>query len=59
MSNFNLYTVYNDLLTFLPGTKPIIVNQYDNTYILAHIIVEDNIYVLKITLNDESFCIEL
>ena len=59
MSNFNLYTVYNDLLTFLPGTKPMIINQYDNTYILAHIITEDNIYVLKITHNDESFCIEL
>lgn len=59
MSNFNLYTVYNDLLTFLPGTKPMIVNQYDNTYILAHIIAEDKINVLKITQDDGLFCIEL
>jgi len=59
MSNFNLYTVYNDLLTFLPGTKPMIVNQYDNTYILAHIITEGSIDVLKITQDDELFVIEL
>lgn len=59
MSNFNLYTVYNDLLTFLPGTKPMIVNLYDNTYILAHIIAEDSINILKITHDDGSFCIEL
>lgn len=59
MSNFNLYTVYNDLLTFLPGTKPMIVNLYDNTYILAHIIAEDSINVLKITHDDGLFCIEV
>lgn len=59
MSNFNLYTVYNDLLTFLPGTKPMIVNQYDNTYILAHIIAEGSINILKITQDDGLFCIEL
>lgn len=59
MSNFNLYTVYNDLLTFLPGTKPMIVNQYDNTYILAHIIAEGSINILKITQDDELFVIEL
>ena len=59
MSNFNLYTVYNDLLTFLPGTKPMIVNQYDNIYILAHIIAEDKINVLKITQDDGLYCIEL
>lgn len=59
MSNFNLYTVYNDLLTFLPGTKPMIVNKYDNTYILAHIIAEDKINVLKITQDDGLYCIEL
>lgn len=59
MSNFNLYTVYNDLLTFLPSTKPMIVNQYDNTYILAHIITEGSINVLKITQDDGLYCIEL
>lgn len=59
MSNFNLYTVYNDLLTFLPGTKPMIINQYDNTYILAHIIAEGSINVLKITQDDGLYCIEL
>lgn len=59
MSEVNLYIVYNDLLTFLPGTKPMIVNQYDNTYILAHIITEDSINVLKITHDDGSFYIEV
>lgn len=59
MSNFNLYTIYNDLLTFLPGTKPMIVSQYDNTYILAHIIAEGSINILKITHDDGLFCIEV
>ena len=59
MSNFNLYTVYNDILTFLPGTKPMVISQYDNTYILAHIIAEDSINVLKITHDDGLFCIEV
>lgn len=59
MSNFNLYYVYNDLLTFLPGIKPILINQYDNTYILAHIITECSINVLKITRDDSLFGIEL
>ena len=59
MSEVNLYIVYNDLRTFLPGTKPMVINQYDNTYILAHIITEDSINVLKITHDDESFYIEV
>lgn len=59
MSEVNLYIVYNDLRTFLPGTKPMVINQYDNTYILAHIITDDSINVLKITHDDESFYIEV
>lgn len=59
MSEVNLYIVYNDLRTFLPGTKPMVISQYDNTYILAHIITEDSINVLKITRDDESFYIEV
>lgn len=59
MSEGNLYTVYHDLRNFLPGTKPMIVNQYDNTYILAHIITDDSINVLKITYEYGIFGIEL
>ena len=59
MSEGNLYTVYHDLRNFLPGTKPMVINQYDNTYILAHIITDDSINVLKITHDDESFYIEV
>ena len=59
MSEVNLYIVYNDLRTFLPGTKPMVINQYDNTYILAHIITDDSINVLKITHDYESFYIEV
>jgi len=59
MSEGNLYTVYHDLRNFLPGTKPMIVNLYDNTYILAHIIAEDSINVLKITYEYGIFGIEL
>lgn len=59
MSDVNLYIVYNDLRTFLPGTKPMVISQYDNTYILAHIITEDSINVLKITQEYGVFGIEL
>lgn len=59
MSEGNLYTVYHDLRNFLPGTKPMVVNQYDNTYILAHIITDDSINVLKITYEYVIFGIEL
>ena len=59
MSEGNLYTVYHDLRNFLPGTSPMIVSQYDNTYILAHIITEDSINVLKITYEYGIFGIEL
>jgi len=59
MSDVNLYIVYNDLRTFLPSTKPMIVSQYDNTYILAHIITEGSINVLKITQEYGVFGIEL
>lgn len=59
MSEVNLYIVYNDLRTFLPGTKPMVISQYDNTYILAHIITDDSINVLKIIHDDESFYIEV
>ena len=59
MSEGNLYTVYHDLRNFLPGTKPMVVNQYDNTYILAHIITDDSINVLKITYEYGIFGIEL
>jgi hypothetical protein len=59
MSEGNLYTVYHDLRNFLPGTKPMVINQYDNTYILAHIITDDSINVLKITHDYGIFGIEL
>ena len=59
MSEGNLYTVYHDLRNFLPGTKPMVINQYDNTYILAHIITEGSINVLKITQEYGVFGIEL
>ena len=59
MGNVNLYIVYNDLRTFLPSTKPMVISQYDNTYILAHIIAEGSINVLKITQDDGLFVIEL
>lgn len=59
MSEVNLYIVYNDLRTFLPSTKPMVISQYDNTYILAHIITEGSINVLKITQEYGVFGIEL
>lgn len=59
MSEVNLYIVYNDLRTFLPSTKPMIISQYDNTYILAHIIADGSINVLKITQEYGVFGIEL
>ena len=59
MSEGNLYTVYHDLRNFLPCTKPMVISQYDNTYILAHIITEDSINLLKITYEYGIFGIEL
>lgn len=59
MSEGNLHIVYSDLRTFLPSTKPMIISQYDNTYILAHIITDDSINVLKITQEYGIFGIEL
>ena len=59
MSEANLYNLYSDLRTFLDYTNPLIINNYDNEYLLLQIISDTDINTLKVTSDEDSFCIAL